>query len=82
MYNNPMNDNYLEQQINDLDQRITEARKLLDDPELSFLAKMEIEELEKQKEELEQSASTPIHEDKNEDQDDSLDVNPNRQKPE
>ncbi|MDO8570689.1 MAG: PCRF domain-containing protein [Candidatus Daviesbacteria bacterium] len=47
-----MNDNYLEQQINDLDQRITEARKLLDDPELFNLAKIEIEELEKQKQEL------------------------------
>ena len=45
-------DNYLKQQVENIDQKIVEARKLLDDPELSNLAKMEIEELEEQKEEL------------------------------
>ncbi|MDO8638979.1 MAG: PCRF domain-containing protein, partial [Candidatus Daviesbacteria bacterium] len=48
-------DNYLKQQVEDIDQKIVEARKLLDDPELGNLAQMEIEELEKQKEELQLS---------------------------
>ncbi|OGE31681.1 peptide chain release factor 1 [Candidatus Daviesbacteria bacterium RIFCSPHIGHO2_01_FULL_44_29] len=49
---------YLQQQLAEIDQRIAEANKLLDDPELKDLAELEITELKKQKQELEQSAST------------------------
>ncbi len=48
-------DNYLKQQTEDIDQKIVEAKNLLGDPELGNLAQMEIEELEKQKEELQLS---------------------------
>ncbi len=51
---------YIQQQLAQIDQKIEELKLLLDDPELSELAKAEIEELEKQKKELEQSASTPM----------------------
>lgn len=47
--------NYLEQQIAEIDQKISQAKDLLEDPELANLAKMEITELEKQKQELESS---------------------------
>lgn len=53
-------DNYLRQQIADLDQQIAETKKLLADPQLKDLAQMEVEKLEQQKRELEQSASTPM----------------------
>jgi len=69
-----MND-YLEQQINNLDQKINESKKLLNDPEMADLATVEIEELEKQKEELQQSASTPMQESDDEEYED--DYNPN-----
>lgn len=52
-------DNYLDQQIKEIGQKIEEAKKLLDDPQLSDLAQIEVEELEKQKEELIQSANIP-----------------------
>lgn len=48
-------DNYLKQQLEDLNQKIIEAKNLLDDSTLSNLAKMEIMELEKQKKDLESS---------------------------
>lgn len=74
-----MNNDYLEQQLKDLDQRIAENKKLLSDPELSELAQMEIDELESQKRELQESAAIP-----NSDSTDSTDstdytdqVNPN-----
>lgn len=54
-----MND-YLEQQLNEIDKKISEVKKMLSDPTLEGLAHLEIEDLEKQKEELEQSASTPM----------------------
>lgn len=54
-----MNTDYLKQQIDLLNQQIDENKKLLTDPELGVLAAQEISELEKQKQELEQSASTP-----------------------
>ncbi len=53
-------DNYLQQQLAEIDKRIEEVKLLLDDPELSELAKAEITELEAQKAELEQSAQTPM----------------------
>lgn len=51
---------YLKQQLNQIDQQIEELNKLLDDPELKELAQLEIEDLKKQKQELKQSASTPM----------------------
>lgn len=51
---------YIQQQLQQIDQKIEELKLLLDDPELSELAQQEIVELEKQKEELTQSASTPM----------------------
>ncbi len=51
---------YLQQQIQDIDQKIADLKLLLEDSELAELAQMEIEELEKQKLELEQSAQTPM----------------------
>lgn len=52
-------DNYLQKQIDEINSRIEAVKPLLDDPELRPLAQVEIEELERQKVELEQSASTP-----------------------
>lgn len=52
-------EDYLEQQIAEIDQKIEEAKNLLADPQLKDLAAMEIEELEKQKKELLSSALTP-----------------------
>ncbi|MFA5933395.1 MAG: peptide chain release factor 1 [Microgenomates group bacterium] len=70
-------DNYLEQQINDLKTRIDEAKKLINDPELKDLAQMEIEELEAQIEELENSASTPMETSSEAEEDFESDINPN-----
>lgn len=53
-------DDYLKQQIEDLDKRIEEIKLLLDDPEMAELAAAEISDLEKQKQELSDSASTPM----------------------
>lgn len=55
-----MND-YLKQQITDIDNRIEEIKPLLDDPEMKDLAKAEIADLEKQRQELSDSASTPMN---------------------
>lgn len=75
-----MND-YIEQQLQDIDARIEELKALSDeDLELSELANQEIEELQKQKTELEQSAQTPMEEpmDKNVETDNTLKgINPN-----
>ncbi|MBI2599730.1 PCRF domain-containing protein [Candidatus Daviesbacteria bacterium] len=54
-----MND-YLQQQIDDINIRIEEIKPLTDDPEMAQLATEEIAELERQKQELEQSAQTPM----------------------
>lgn len=51
-------DNFLEEQLKLIDQKIEENKKLLSDPELAALARTEIKELEKQKEELVRSSST------------------------
>ncbi len=51
---------YIQQQLEEINHKIEDLKLLLEDPELSSLAKLEIEELEKQKAELEQSASTPM----------------------
>ncbi len=54
-----MND-YIEQQLTDIDKKIEDLKLLLEDPQLTDLAKLEIEDLEKQKEQLTQSASSPM----------------------
>ncbi|MBI3486324.1 peptide chain release factor 1 [Candidatus Daviesbacteria bacterium] len=54
-----MND-YLKEQLEEIDKRIAGNKLLLQDPELAELAQGEINELEKQRQELEQSASTPM----------------------
>lgn len=51
---------YIRQQLAQIDKKIEDLKLLLEDPELAELAKLEIAELEKQKVELEQSASTPM----------------------
>lgn len=56
-----MND-YLEQQIKDIEERIAQNKELLADPELKDLASMEIDELNAQKQELLDSAQTPMGE--------------------
>lgn len=53
-------DDYIKQQLQDIDERIADVTPLLEDPELSQLAQTEIEELEKQKEDLAHSAQTAI----------------------
>ncbi len=71
-------DDYIQQQLKELDERIAQNRQLVSDPELGTLAQMEIAELERQKEELQTSASTPMSSfaEASEDESDS-EVNPN-----
>ena len=52
-----MEENYIQDQIKILETRIKETEELLSDPEMSSLAKLEIEDLKKQKEALENSES-------------------------
>ncbi|HVZ66715.1 MAG TPA: peptide chain release factor-like protein [Patescibacteria group bacterium] len=52
-----MENNYIQDQLDLLDQKIKEAEELLTDAELAPMAKEEIESLKKQKEELQQAAS-------------------------
>ncbi len=54
-----MND-YLKQQIEEIDKKIEANQALLADPELSELAQAEITDLESQKQELQDSATTPM----------------------
>lgn len=49
-------EDYLQQQLTEIDNRITELTELLSDPDLTELAKAEIAELEQQKLDLESSA--------------------------
>ena len=70
-------DDYLKHQLEQIDRRIREVRPLLSDAELASLAKAEIEELERQKQELEQSAQTPMEKEKQPAGQESRDVNPN-----
>lgn len=76
-YTNFMDD-YLKTQLELLDQKIAEARQVLDDPILGSLAREDIAELESQKIELEKSASTQMHETTQSDSSDQvLEYNPN-----
>ena len=52
--------NYIKIQLDQIDQRIADIKPLLEDPEMADLANEEIKELEAQKVELEESASTPM----------------------
>lgn len=56
--------NYSQQQLDEIDKKIEENRKLLNDPELAELARAEIERLEKEKEGLKMSASRQAPEQK------------------
>jgi peptide chain release factor 1 len=71
-----MND-YLEQQIAEIDLKINQTKELLKDPQLASLAEMEIEELEKQKTELIDSSTTPMVKEEIDEEESDLDVNPN-----
>ena len=70
---------YLQQQLQDIDNRVAELKVLLDeDPELTPLIQAEIADLETQKQELEQSATIPMQTtDESESQKTSSGVNPN-----
>lgn len=70
-------DDYIQQQINQIDERIAENQQLLEDADLKDLALAEIADLEKQKEELIQSASTQMGDEADEEDDGLSGVNPN-----
>lgn len=70
-------EDYLKAQLEELDRRIEENKLLLGDPDLGELAKAEISDLEKQKIELEQSASTPMSDNDEEYEDEDDQINPN-----
>src|SRR5687768_13095939 len=72
-----MDTDYIKQQIEEIEGKIAESSKLLEDPEFSEMAKQEIEELEKQKQELVASATTPMESNESEESYESEDVNPN-----
>lgn len=69
-------EDYLKQQISELDQRIEELKELLADPEMAELVSAEIADLEKQKQELTDSANQSMSTDSEADSIDS-DINPN-----
>lgn len=70
---------YIKQQSEELDKQIEQNKQLLFDPELKDLAEAEIQDLQRQKEELISSASTPMEESEDEAYDSSQDeeINPN-----
>ncbi|KKR83199.1 MAG: Peptide chain release factor 1 [Candidatus Daviesbacteria bacterium GW2011_GWA2_40_9] len=68
-------DDYIQQQLEQIDQKIKDTQKLLSDPELAALARLEIEDLKRQKEELESSAATPMSQEGEEESGEG--VNPN-----
>lgn len=73
-----MDNDYLKQQLSEIDKKIEEAKLVLDDPILGELAKADIEDLEAQKVELTDSASTPMEAEGEETLDDEdSDINPN-----
>lgn len=71
-----MND-YLQQQLLDLDKKIEAIRALLSDPEMVELAQLEINDLEVQKKELEQSAATSMTIEPSDEESYEDNVNPN-----
>lgn len=70
-------DDYLQQQLKMLEDKIEEVKLLLDDPELTFLAEAEIADLEKQKAELELSAKTSQDQESETEEEEADQVNPN-----
>ena len=72
-----MDQDYLKQQIEELDKKIVQNRDLLNDPQLKDLAQAEIEELENQKQALVDSASTPMGEEASDEESWEDEVNPN-----
>ncbi len=70
-------DNYLQEQLDQIDQKINEAKALLTDPELKDLAQADIDELEIQKQELQDSAATPMDTPEDESEEGEDGVNPN-----
>lgn len=73
-----MND-YLQQHLQEIEDRIAQNQALLSDPELKDLAQSEIDELEKQKQDLVESANTPMNDDNEQTSNDDIDsaINPN-----
>lgn len=69
--------NYLEQQIAEIDKKIEETKQMLSDPGLAELAKTEIADLEQQKAELEQSAITPMSSNDESGESEEQEFNPN-----
>lgn len=69
-------EDYIKNQIQEIDNRIEELQELLEDPQMAELVRAEIADLERQKQELVDSASTPMTESEDEG---SLDeeINPN-----
>ena len=70
-------EDYLQQQINELDLRINELKEMLEDPEMAELVQSEIADLEKQKEELTSSANQSMGDDSYGDSGLDDDINPN-----
>lgn len=68
-------EDYLKQQIDELDQRINELKDMLSDPEMAELAQAEINDLEQQKTDLTNSAAGGSTEDYGDDE--NSDINPN-----
>ncbi len=69
---------YIEQQIKDLEQKIEDAKVMLEDPDMKDLVQDEITQLEAQKQELIDSANTSMDTDDESDEDDDLDgISPN-----
>lgn len=68
---------YIQKQLQEIDHRIEELQALLDDAQLKELAQAEIADLQKQRQELEQSASTPMNSQDEQTQPTSDRVNPN-----
>lgn len=71
-----MLEDYLKPQLKDIEQRINQAKQLLNDPDLESLARADIEELEKQKSELLDSVASPMFKVVDEDGNQFEEVNP------
>ncbi len=77
-YNNPMENDYLKDQTEEIDRRIEEARQLaLQDPGLKNMVEDEIRVLEREKSELAESAQTSMDSHSPDSPDLSDEVNPN-----
>ncbi len=70
-------EDYIKQQISELDRRIQELKELLSDPEMAELASAEITDLETQKQELTDSANQSMSGDDYESDSLDSDINPN-----